>query len=146
MKVKLRVQTKDGQRGGDFETLQEAQDFFEDYRLKGLWGKEAHTVHHEEQVIHHEATEDILDENGVRIFTGIDAYDEVIPAWDEQIPAEYTYIIEDHTAEVEAKKAKKAAKVSRMFDLENINWQEVNTIVELKFILKHLVEDLKDNK
>jgi len=116
-KVKLIVQTKNGQRGGDFETLKEAQDFFEDYKSKGLWGKEAQTIEHSEQVIHHEeiilvqgveAIPEVKDEQGNIIIPAVPevleekilARDETIPAWAENIPAEYTYVIEDHTAKV----------------------------------------------
>lgn len=148
---KLIVNSSSGIRGDDFVTDAEASAYFEKNKLLGLWGKEAHTIHHEEQVTHHEATEDILDENGVRIFTGIDAYDEVVPAWDEQVPAEYTYVIEDHTAEVEQERVKKETKhndrVSRVDQLKAINWNTVDAVAELKAVVRLLVKEaIKDDE
>lgn len=68
-----------------------------------------------------------------------------------EIPAQFEVVIEDITAQVEAEKtkekAKKDARVLRITNLKAINWAQVNSIAEIKEIVKHLVdENLKDEQ
>lgn len=59
-------------------------------------------------------------------------------------PTEFTYEIVDITAEIEAKKqaqeAKKLAKKQRLENLKSINYTSINSVAELKAVVKWLVE------
>ena len=54
------------------------------------------------------------------------------------------YIIEDVSAEYDKKDKKRIDRAARRVDLENIKWNEINSIAELKQIVKHLVNELND--
>ena len=54
------------------------------------------------------------------------------------------YIIEDVSAEYDRKNARRVDRAARRVDLENIKWNEINSIAELKQIVKHLVNELND--
>jgi len=60
--------------------------------------------------------------------------------------AEYEIIIEDKTAEVEAEKIKKEKKQkdreSRVTELKKIAWKDINTVQELKQVVKFIHEEL----
>lgn len=62
--------------------------------------------------------------------------------------AEYQIDIKDITAEVQAEKqtkeAKKLAKEKRKDDRKKLDWNKINTVAELKAIVKSLVEELED--
>lgn len=74
----------------------------------------------------------------------------VEPAEYVEHDAEYEIIIEDKTAEVEAEKQKKDKKKKdredRVSSLKSIDWKNINTVQELKQIVKSLYEEaLKDD-
>jgi len=89
-----------------------------------------------------------LEDGSVEIVT------EVIPAVEEQFymeykfAAEYDLEVKDITAEVkaekQAKEAKKLAKEKRKDDRKKLDWSKINSIAELKAIVKSLVEELED--
>lgn len=54
------------------------------------------------------------------------------------------YIIEDVSTEYDKRNARRIDRAARRIDLENIDWQDVNTIAKLKQIVKHLVNELND--
>lgn len=151
---KLIVNGKNGREESDFPTRVAAEAHFEHYKNLGHWGKEAHVVHHEETIVHHlaEYSEEVLDTEGNVVTPKVlikEAWDETIPAWDENVPSEFSYVIEDHTAEIAAKEAaiavKASAKAARIVSLKAIAWPTVDTVLELKAIVKTLVEEvLKD--
>ena len=64
------------------------------------------------------------------------------------LPAEYTLEIKDITAEIEAEKqakeVKKLAKEKRKDDRKKLDWNKINTVAELKAIVKSLVEEQED--
>lgn len=84
------------------------------------------------------------------------AYVETIPAiiddqgvelQPEQIinhDATVEYIVEDVSKEYDRKNARRVDRAARRIDLENIKWNEINSIAELKQIVKHLVNELND--
>jgi len=55
------------------------------------------------------------------------------------------YIIQDVSDEYFKKDQKKVNKIARKIDLENIKWNQINTIAELKQILKLIVDELNEN-
>lgn len=154
MKFKLIITEKETgkKQQSDFMSLADAEIHLSEGMNKGWWGQNAYIIHHEEKVIHHEeipaveAQAAVLDENEVEITPAIDpvdavpAYDEVIPAWDESILASYDFEIVDMSADFEAKELKKAKKEAAIVSLQNIDWASINTIAELKAIVKALVE------
>ncbi len=87
---------------------------------------------------------------------GCFAYVETIPAivddqgvelQPEQIinhDATVEYIVEDVSKEYDRKNARRVDRAARRVDLENIKWNEINSIAELKQIVKHLVNELSD--
>lgn len=54
------------------------------------------------------------------------------------------YIIQDVSDEYFKKDQKKVKKIARKLDLENIKWNEVNSIAEVKQILKLIVDELDE--
>lgn len=73
--------------------------------------------------------------------------DEGVEIQPEQIinhEATVEYIIEDVSAEYDKKNARRIDRAARRIDLENIKWNEINSIAELKQIVKHLVNELND--
>lgn len=73
--------------------------------------------------------------------------DEGVEIQPEQIinhDATVEYIIEDVSAEYDKKDKKRIDRAARRVDLENIKWNDVNSIAELKQIVKHLVNELND--
>jgi hypothetical protein len=84
------------------------------------------------------------------------AYVETIPAiiddqgvelQPEQIinhDATVEYIVEDVSEEYARKDERRVNKAARRIDLENIKWNEINSIAELKQIVKHLVNEITD--
>jgi len=140
----------------DFNTLLEAQDHLVKYK-----GKDEYVIHHEEilEVIGQEASVEIpaiLDINGVEISPMIPAKEFIQAvayqaAYDEVIPADYSYSIEDNTTQVEAEKirerTKKTDRVSRVGQLKAIDWATIDTIAELKTIVRVLVKEaIKDDE
>ena len=65
-----------------------------------------------------------------------------------KLGAEYEIDIKDITAEVkaekQAKEAKKLAKEKRKDDRKKLDWSKINSIAELKAIVKSLVEEIED--
>ena len=65
-----------------------------------------------------------------------------------RLPSEYKIDVQDITAEVQAEKsakeAKKLAKEKRKDDRKKLDWSKVNSVAELKAIVKSLVEELED--
>lgn len=55
------------------------------------------------------------------------------------------YVIQDVSDEYFKKDQKKVNKIARKIDLENIKWNQINTIAELKQILKLIVDELNEN-
>lgn len=159
---KLIVIGKNGREQSDFATQAEAQAHFDLYRSKGHWGKEEQVVEHEEipaayETVIHPAEPALLDENGVEVVPAKAEWSEqvliseAIPAWTETIPAEFTYEIEDKTAEVQAEKlkqdTKKADRFSRVDLFKKIDWNTIDTIAELKVIVRALVKEVtKDDE
>lgn len=143
---KLIVNGKNGREESDFPTRVAAEAHFEHYKNLGHWGKEAHVVHPAEY------SEEVLDTEGNVVTPKVlikEAWDETIPAWDENVSSEFSYVIEDHTEEIAAKgaviAAKASAKAARIVSLKAIAWPTVDTVLELKAIVKTLVEEvLKD--
>lgn len=73
----------------------------------------------------------------------------IIEAVYETIPAEYTVEIEDITQEIEEKKSKeekrKKDRRDRFDQLKKLDWSKIDTIAELKAVVKALTEEaLKD--
>ena len=64
------------------------------------------------------------------------------------LPAEYTLEIKDISAEIEAEKqakeAKKLAKEKRKDARKKFDWNKINSIAELKAIVKSLAEEIED--
>lgn len=54
------------------------------------------------------------------------------------------YIIEDVSAEYDRKNARRIDRAARRASIDNIKWNDVNSIAELKQIVKHLVNELND--
>jgi len=54
------------------------------------------------------------------------------------------YIIQDVSDEYFKKDQKKVNKIARKIDLENIKWNDINSIAEVKQILKLIVEELDE--
>jgi len=74
----------------------------------------------------------------------------VQPQITETLPQEVVFTTEDKTSEIEAEKAKKEKKKkdreSRVTELKKIDWKNINTVQELKQIVKSLYEEaLKDD-
>ena len=65
-----------------------------------------------------------------------------------RLPSEYQIDVQDITAEVQAEKSKreaaKLAKEKRKAERKALDWAKINTVAELKAIVKNLVEDLED--
>jgi hypothetical protein len=159
---KLIVNGKNGREESDFATHAEALAHFEKYKNKGHWGHEEYTVDHPEipavyETVIHPAEPPLKDENGVEVVPARPEWSEqvlvseAIPAWVETIPAQYTYEIQDKTAEYEAEKAKREAKksdrISRVDQFKKIDWNTIDTIAELKTIVRSLVKEaIKDDE
>ena len=64
------------------------------------------------------------------------------------LPAEYTVEVEDLTEQVKAEKAAKEAKdkakAERKDSRKALDWSKINTVAELKAIVKNLVVELED--
>lgn len=54
------------------------------------------------------------------------------------------YIIQDVSEEYFKKDQKKVKKIARKLDLENIKWNDINSIAEVKQILKLIVDELDE--
>jgi hypothetical protein len=159
---KLIVIGKNGREAGEFATQAEAQAHFDHHRTKGHWGKEEQIIEHEEipavyETIIHPAEPALIDENGVEVVPAKAEWSEqvliseAIPAWTEVIPAEFTYEIQDKTAEVKAEKTKqdnkKSDRFSRVDQFKKIDWNAIDTIAELKVIVRSLVKEaIKDDE
>lgn len=140
---KLIVNGKNGKEESEFTKRSDAQAHFDLYRSRGHWGKEEQTIEHEEIV----EQKEVLDDKGEVVTPAIKG----VPAWTETIPAEFTYEIQDKTAEIEAEKAKRETKkvdrLSRVDQFKKIDWNTIDTIAELKGIVKALVKEaIKDEE
>ena len=54
------------------------------------------------------------------------------------------YIIEDVSAEYDRKNARRIDRAARRASIDNIKWNDVNSIAELKQIVKLIVNELND--
>lgn len=54
------------------------------------------------------------------------------------------YVIQDVSDEYFKKDQKKVNKIARKIDLENIKWSEVDTIADIKKILKVIVDEINN--
>ena len=73
--------------------------------------------------------------------------DEGVEIQQEQVinhEATVEYIIEDVSAEYDRKNARRIDRAARRASIDNIKWNDVNSIAELKQIVKHLVNELND--
>jgi hypothetical protein len=151
--LKLIITMKDGAKvDRNFSTQEELDQYKKEIHDGCNWGKPEHQ--HEltpRQVIHHDEVPAKFDEVLGTSSPKIDAYDEVIEATFQTIPSEYTIEQVDITQEVEAERVKKETKhsdrINRVGSLKNIDWQTIDTIAELKNIVKILVkESIKDDE
>lgn len=53
-------------------------------------------------------------------------------------------VIQDRADKEDKRNAKRVDKAARRVDLEKIKWNEINSIAELKQIVKHLVNEITD--
>lgn len=163
---KLIVNGKRGREESDkFATRELAQAHFDLYNSeeKGFhWGKPQQVIEHSEipavyETVIHPAEPALKDENGVEVVPAKPEWSEqvliseAIPAWTEIVPSEFTYEIQDKTAEVETerikKETKKADRLSRVDLFKKIDWATVDTIAELKVIVRALVKEVtKDDE
>lgn len=65
-----------------------------------------------------------------------------------KMAAEYSVDIEDITAQVQTEKAAKEAREKRKKDRKGarkaLDWSKINTVAELKAIVKNLIEEIED--
>ena len=63
------------------------------------------------------------------------------------LPAEYSIEVKDISAEIkaekQAKEAKKLAKEKRKDGRKKLDWNKINTVAELKAIVKSLIEEIE---
>lgn len=107
---------------GIFENIKKANEWLDVCKSKNKFGKNQSET----------KIDAVLDDNG----------NVLEPERIEVTPAEYAVEIIDITEEV---LARIEAKKTRKLDLENIKWNEVNTIAEVKQILKLIVDELDEN-
>lgn len=112
---------------------------------------------------HGESYRDFHDQDEIDVFLaekgdhfGRLAYVETIPAiindegveiQPEQIinhDATVEYIIEDVSAEYDKRNARRVDRAARRASIDNIKWNDVNSIAELKQIVKLIVNELND--
>lgn len=122
---KVIIKNKAGSVIGENE-VEDEQAFLEQLKISSPYGKPAHD-------------EAVFDVDGKTIIDTI------------HHKAEYTVEVLDITAEVEAertkKKAKHADRLSRIEQLKAINWAEIDTVKELKEIVKLLAKEaIKDDE
>ena len=108
-----------------FDNDSHMNEWLEMLARTSAWGKPEHQV---------EVSPRILDDEG----------NVVQEAVFETIPAEYTIEIEDIAAEIEIENVRKREKKEKKESLKKIKWTEVNTIAELKMIVKGIIAELED--
>lgn len=129
--IRLHIQSnKHGQLFKDFESQAEVDKYLSE--IGDHWGRKQ-----EEIVV---VQSEIQDEQG----------NIVQPQITEVLPQEVVFTTEDKTSEVEAEKQKKDKKKKdredRVSSLKSIDWKNINTVQELKQIVKSLYEEaLKDD-
>lgn len=58
--------------------------------------------------------------------------------------AKKAQVIQARADKEDKRNARRVDRAARRIDLENIKWNEINSIAELKQIVKHLVNELND--